>query len=218
MRPPDPDVHGHLRVVQGRTCSRCEVRFQGHDESPTRQRKRSTPTFASSSASVPSTSHALNPRSTSSTKYEPSPGGSSPKTVSRGPDNPSGRAGNPSPSGCPVRICAGTTSRRRVPLRTNADRAPSGSAMRSALPATRQAAGVPSAWSQPSPTHSRPRRWCDAGPLGRQSVTTAQKAGDEGWVRDSGRNSASGSASRRPAMLDTQFESRFNRNERATSR
>ena len=51
--------------------------------------------------------------------------------------------------------------------------------MRSALPATRQAAGVPSAWSQPSQsTHERPRRWCDAGSLGRQSVTAAQKAGD----------------------------------------
>jgi hypothetical protein len=52
--------------------------------------------------------------------------------------------------------------------------------MRSAAPATRQAAGAPSAWSQPSQsTHVRPRRWCDAGPLGRHSVTTAQKAGVE---------------------------------------
>ncbi len=46
------------------------------------------------------------------------------------------------------------------------------------LPATRQAAGVPSAWSQPSQsTHARPRRWCDAGSPGRQCVTAAQKAG-----------------------------------------
>jgi len=37
MRPPGPDVHGHLRVVQGRANSRCEVRFQGHDESPRRR-------------------------------------------------------------------------------------------------------------------------------------------------------------------------------------
>ena len=65
-------------------------------------------------------------------------------------------------------------------LRTNADRAPPESASRSILPATKEAAGVPSAWSQPSQsTHERPRRWCDAGPLGRQSVTVAQKAGDE---------------------------------------
>ncbi len=60
-------------------------------------------------------------------------------------------------------------------------RAPSGSAMRSAVPATRKAAGAPSAWSQPSQsTNTRPRRWCDAGPPGRQSVTAAQKAGAEG--------------------------------------
>ncbi len=63
-------------------------------------------------------------------------------------------------------------------------RAPSGSAMWSALPATRQAAGVPSAWSQPSQsTHERPRRWCDAGPPGRIGVTAAQKAGAEGRFR-----------------------------------
>jgi len=67
-------------------------------------------------------------------------------------------------------------------------RAPSGGPMRSAVPAMRQAAGVPSAWSQPSQsTHEPPRRWCDAGPVGRQCVTAAQKAGDEYSVRDSGR-------------------------------
>ena len=60
-------------------------------------------------------------------------------------------------------------------------RAPSGSAMRSAVPATRQAAGVPSAWSQPfQSTHVRPRRWYDAGPLRRIGVTAAQKAGTAG--------------------------------------
>ena len=38
------------------------------------------------------------------------------------------------------------------------------------LPATRQAAGVPSAWSQPfNRPPTRPRRWCDAGPLGRHA-------------------------------------------------
>ncbi len=57
-------------------------------------------------------------------------------------------------------------------------RAPPGRAMRSALPATRQAAGAPSAWSQPpQSTYARPRRWCDAGSPGRQCVTAAQKAG-----------------------------------------
>jgi len=88
---------------------------------------------------------------------------------------------NPTTSGCRVRICAGTTSRPRVTRRTMSYRAPSGSAMKSVLPATRQAAGVPSAWSQSSQsTHARPRRWCDAGSLGRQCVTADQKAGDEG--------------------------------------
>ncbi len=83
-----------------------------------------------------------------------------------------GRWGHPenrAPPGCRVRICAGTTSRQSGPPSTNADRAPPESAPRSALPATRQAAGVPSAWSQPSPlSHARPRRWCDAGSPGRQ--------------------------------------------------
>jgi hypothetical protein len=94
----------------------------------------------------------------------------------------------PPPPGCRVRHCAGSTSRLRGAPRTMSNRAPSGSATRSAFPATKQAAGVPSAWSQPSQsTHERPRRWCDAGPLGRKSVTADQKAGDEGRVRDSDR-------------------------------
>jgi len=59
-----------------------------------------------------------------------------------------------------------------------------GRATRSILPPRRQAAGPPSAWSQPfQSTHERPRRWCDAGALGRQSVPASQKAGDEGWIR-----------------------------------
>ncbi len=33
-------------------------------------------------------------------------------------------------------------------------------------------------------SHARPRRWCDAGSPGRQCVTAAQKAGDEGKVRN----------------------------------
>ena len=55
-----------------------------------------------------------------------------------------------------------------------------GRATRSILPPRRQAAGPPSAWSQPfQSTHERPRRWCDAGALGRQSVPASQKAGAE---------------------------------------
>ncbi len=73
------------------------------------------------------------------------------------------------------------------PRAQNADRAPPGGAMRSAVPAKREAAGVPSAWSQPSQsTHARPRRWCDAGSPGRPSVPAAQKAGAEGMVRNNG--------------------------------
>jgi len=68
-------------------------------------------------------------------------------------------------------------------------RAPPGGPLRSAVPATRQAAGVPSAWSQPSQsTYARPRRWCDAGPPGRQKVTAAQKAGAEDMIRNNGSN------------------------------
>jgi len=93
-------------------------------------------------------------------------------------------AENHAPSGCRVRICAGSTSRPSGPPRTNADRAPPESATRSAVPAERQAAGAPPAWSQPSQsTHERPRRWCDAGLLGRHSVTAAQKAGLERTLR-----------------------------------
>jgi hypothetical protein len=68
-------------------------------------------------------------------------------------------------------------------------RAPPGDTMRSAAPATRQAAGVPSAWSQRSQSiHERPRRWCDAGPLRRVGVTADQKAGEEGRVRNGDRS------------------------------
>jgi hypothetical protein len=71
------------------------------------------------------------------------------------------------PTGCRVRHCAGSTTRLCGASSTMSHRAPPGRAMRSAVPATRQAAGAPSAWSQPSQsTHARPRRWCDAGPLG----------------------------------------------------
>ena len=89
------------------------------------------------------------------------------------------------PTGCRVRHCAGSTTRLRGASSTMSNRAPSGSAMRSAAPAERQAAGVPSAWSQPSQsTHERPCRWCDAGPQGRQSVPADQKAGDNFGPRD----------------------------------
>ncbi len=77
-----------------------------------------------------------------------------------------GPAETHAPSGCRVRICAGTTSRRCGTPGTNADRAPPGGAMRSALPATREAAGAPSAWSQPSPPPTRDH--ADGATLGRQ--------------------------------------------------
>jgi len=73
------------------------------------------------------------------------------------------------PTGCRVRHCAGSTTRLCGASSTMSNRAPPGRAMRSAVPVTRQAAGAPSAWSQPSQsTHARPRRWCDAGPLGQR--------------------------------------------------
>ncbi len=85
-------------------------------------------------------------------------------------------AENRAPSGCRVRHCAGSASRLRGAPRTMSNRAPTGSAIRSAAPATRQAAGVPSAWSQPSQsTHERPRRWCDAGPLGRHASQRSRR-------------------------------------------
>ena len=131
--------------------------------------------------------------------------------------------GNPRPTGVPgMALCrknlhGGASRPAQGPCR-----APPGRAMRSALPATRQAAGAPSAWSQPSQsTHARPRRWRDAGPPGRQSVTAAQKAGDEGRVRDSDRsqrqdsatvNSGSGSlGTTRPAAETARGKPRLHR-------
>jgi len=70
-----------------------------------------------------------------------------------------------------------TLCRRRSPAtrraRTMSYRAPPGGMMNSALPATREAAGAPSAWSQPlKRPPERPRRWDDAEP-----PTADQKAG-----------------------------------------
>ncbi len=82
--------------------------------------------------------------------------------------------------------------------------------MRSALPATKQAAGAPSAWSQPSQsTHARPRRWCDAGSPGRQCVTAAQKAGVEGMVRNNGSALTRARARNRHATVDSQDGCRY---------
>ncbi len=97
------------------------------------------------------------------------------------------QAGKPRPGGVPGSALCRHPEPGAPPSRTMPYLAPSESAMRSALPATKQAAGVPSAWSQPLPvSHARPRRWCDAGSPGRQCVTAAQKAGVEGMVRNSG--------------------------------
>ncbi len=46
-------------------------------------------------------------------------------------------------------------------------------------------------------TSARPRRWCDAGPPGRQSVTASQKAGVKDRVRGSVRNQGQSSGSDR---------------------
>ncbi len=63
-----------------------------------------------------------------------------------------------------------------------------GRAMRSALPARGRPPLARTAGSQPSsPPPTRPRRWRDAGPPGRQCVTAAQKAGDEGRYQGGGR-------------------------------
>jgi len=63
----------------------------------------------------------------------------------------------------------------RSALATLADHRPG-----AALPATRQAAGVPSARSQPPPvTPARPRRWGDAGPTAAPAAAD-QKAGAPG--------------------------------------
>ncbi len=130
----------------------------------------------------PSTPLRQPPLSNSSTKSEPSPGASS----TQNPDLQKPREGAP-------RRGAGYAIVPEPPPGTVTRfaqwryRAPSGSASRSIFPATRQAAGAPSAWSQPSQsTNARPRRWRDAGSLERQSVTAAQKAGTEGMVRNNG--------------------------------
>ncbi len=52
-------------------------------------------------------------------------------------------------------------------------RAPSGSALRSAAPATKQAAGVPSAWSQPSPPPTRDH--ADGATLGRRDANASRR-------------------------------------------
>ena len=82
---------------------------------------------------------------------------------------------------CRVRHCAYDALRAASALRTMSNRAtlavhPSGAA----VDATRQAAGAPSARSQPSPvTFARPRRWCDAGPTAARAAAD-QKAGAPG--------------------------------------
>ncbi len=94
--------------------------------------------------------------------------------------------GKPRPTGVPgMALCQkDLTATRPAPHKVHAG-LPREARHTLVLPATRQAAGAPSAWSQPfQSTHARPRRWCDAGPPGRQSVTAAQKAGAEGRVRN----------------------------------
>ncbi len=91
---------------------------------------------------------------------------------------------NPAPTGCRVRFCAGTTSRQRLASRTKCG--PGSPGERDAVCCSgyeagrRRAIGVVAALPA---SLARPRRWCDAGPLRRQSVTAAQKAGDENRIR-----------------------------------
>ncbi len=115
-----------------------------------------------------------------------------------------------------VRHCAGTAIRLRHRAPHNRRyRAPSGTRdCRSDLPATRQAAGAPSAGSQPFHINLRAtRRWCDAGPLG----TPKRHGGPEGrcW-RNTGTATASGAVSvtvtvtaSRRAIVDSQDGCRY---------
>ncbi len=67
-----------------------------------------------------------------------------------GSDTETEHAGNHVPSGCRAWLCARTNlaATRPAPHKVHAG-LPRGARSRSALPATKQAAGVPSAWSQP---------------------------------------------------------------------
>ena len=64
----------------------------------------------------PSTEHTPPPPSNSSTKSEPSPGGCSTQSGEPPTRYPPWRAGNPAPTGCQVRHCAGTLIRRASPF------------------------------------------------------------------------------------------------------
>jgi len=92
-----------------------------------------------------------------------------------------GHAENRAPSGCRAWLCAGGTSRRRIPLRTRS--MPGSLGWRDEVNSPGHEAGrrrAIGAVAALSIIHSRPRRWCDAGPLRRIGVTAAQKAGAEG--------------------------------------
>ena len=85
---------------------------------------------------------------------------------------------------CRARHCAESTIRQRGAIHTMAMPGSLGkrahrSSPRSEAGRRRSIGGVAAL----PVSHSRPRRWCDAGPLGRQSVTAAQKAGLERTLR-----------------------------------
>ncbi len=100
------------------------------------------------------------------------------------------RTEKPRPIGVPgTPLCRIDPPAPRHAAHNGATGLPRGARFIQALPATRQAAGAPSAWSQPSQsTHARPRRWCDAGAPGRQCVTADQKAGAEDMARNNDSN------------------------------
>ncbi len=111
-------------------------------------------------------------------------------TVNNGPPNRSRTRGKPRPLGVPgTPLCWNRHPALPRAPHNGATGLPRGARRILVLPATRKAAGAPSAWSQPpQSTHARPRRWCDAGSPGRQCVTAAQKAGDEDTVRNNDSN------------------------------
>ena len=84
------------------------------------------------------------------------------------------------PNGVPGPALCRRPEQVRITLHTMPYLAPSAKTLFSlcsgSVAGRRRAIGVVAALQS---THKRPRRWCDAGQLGRQCVTTAQKAGAE---------------------------------------
>ncbi len=143
--------------------------------SPMHPPKRSTHIFASSSALARSIHRRPIRQSVSSTKSEPSPGASSTRNSDVEVTREGASLGVPGSALCRIDPPA------RGALSTMPYRAPPGSAMNSNLPAQKQAAGVPSAGSQPfqfstdaTPPMGR-RRAAEGGPEGRNRENRDQR-------------------------------------------